>query len=264
MIYLLNEAEALKKRSSGQQIMLFLDFDGTLTPIVETSDKARLSKSAKEALEAFSDFPKFQLIVISGRSLVDIQDRVGVKDIIYAGNHGFEIKGPGMAFEVPVPSAYKILLEHLKKEINNKLADFPGAFLEDKGVTISVHYRQVSLELGVVLEHLFYRMTKSYFDKNEIYISLGKKVFEIRPPIGWNKGKAVMWILERKKGFPVYIGDDTTDEDAFGELKDIGTTVYVGEAKSSCAQYYLNNTDEVVKFLAFLREAENYEKISKS
>jgi trehalose 6-phosphate phosphatase len=263
MIYFLNELESLRKRWEGQKAMLFLDFDGTLTPIVETPDMARLSKPARNALEAISKWPQFQLIIISGRSLEDIQDRVGVKDAIYAGNHGFEIKGPGMEFRGLSSPAYRKQLGDLKREMNEKLDEFPGAFIEDKGETLSVHYRQVKEEQRGGVEQLIERIAESYFSKKEIRYSTGKKVFEIRPPLDWGKGKAVMWILERKKGFPIYIGDDSTDEDAFLALGGMGITVHVGNQDTSRAQYYLNDTDEVVKFLELLPGANNHDQITK-
>jgi trehalose 6-phosphate phosphatase len=189
--------------------------------------------------------------------LADIQDRVGLEDIIYVGNHGFEIKGHGLEFEGLTSPAYKKLLEHLKREMDRELAFFPGAFIEDKGETLSVHYRQVMEGQKSLVEQSVHRIMQPYAANHEIRYGLGKNVFEIKPPFDWDKGKAVLWILERKEGFPIYIGDDTTDEDAFLAMKGAGITIHVGDQKTSSAQYYLKNTDEVIKFLELLPGVKN-------
>lgn len=257
MKYLWEDPDVLKVIAANQKVSLFLDYDGTLTPITETPEKAQLSLTTKHELQMLSQITKYQVTIISGRALENVRHLVGIDGINYVGNHGYEIMLPGVEVGSLATHEYYELLERLKNEISQKLAEFPGAFIEDKGVTISVHYRQVSFDQAVVVEHALYRIAQGYFDRNEVQINLGKKVFEIRPPLDWNKGKAVLWILERQKGFPVYIGDDTTDEDAFLAIKGMGITVYVGkkDQASSCAQYYLNNTGEVIKFLEYLREA---------
>ena len=259
MKYFLEDMEVLQRIATADKIELFLDYDGTITPIVETPEKARLLKSTKEILQQLSKLPKYQITIISGRAIDDIRSLVGIASINYVGNHGYEMMVPGVEIENLASPGYYDLLNSLKNEINNKLIDFPGAFIEDKGVTISIHYRQVNPDQAVILEHVLYRMTQPGFESNKIRFNMGKKVFEIRPPLDWDKGKAVEWILEKQNGFPIYIGDDTTDEDAFFALKDKGITVYVGSQyrEFSCAQYFLNSTDEVIKFLAYLCEVKN-------
>lgn len=109
------------------------------------------------------------------------------------------------------------------------------------------------------LEDVFHEITTFYLARNKIRIKRGKMVLEIRPPVEWDKGKVVLWLLGRQKFvlqdksfIPIYIGDDTTDEDAFDVLKDKGLTIFVGEPKVSSAQYYLKNTDEVKEFLEMI------------
>lgn len=259
MIPAINEFNTFRKQWRNHSIILFLDFDGTLTPIVETPAKAFLSEEVKSVINALSKKLKIQLVVISGRSLNDIQQRVGIEEIIYVGNHGFEIKGLGMAFVWEPSTSYKDFLELLKKEIEHDLITCPNVFIEDKGITLSIHYRQVDQEQEIAVEEALYRLTQPYIANGEIHINIGKKVFEIKPPLHWDKGKAVMWILERRNGFPVYIGDDTTDEDAFLILKNTGITIHVGDRKDSYAQYCLKNTDEVIQFLKLLNEADNHD-----
>ncbi len=253
MTYLFDQLVSLKLQLKNR-VMLFLDYDGTLTPIVETPDKARLSKGAKNLLIALSKTPKFQLTIISGRGLADVEQLVGVKNITYVGNHGFEIKGPGMDYQGTVNPAYKVLVDFLKKEIALRFSALPAVFIEDKGMSICVHYRRVNSDQAAIVEYILYQMTQVYMMRKELALIWGKRVCEIKPPHDWNKGKAVQWVLERQHSFPVYIGDDTTDEDAFIALKDHGITVYVGNEDYSHAKYYVKDPDDVIRFLRFLHQ----------
>lgn len=266
MKHLLEDLDIIEKRIKAQRIALFLDYDGTLTPIVETPDKALLQSSVRELLQQLSKIPEIQLTIISGRALNDVRALVDVEGIGYVGNHGYEMMVPGVESDPLASSAYNDLLERLKMVINEKLAQFPGSFLEDKGITISVHFRLINPDQAVVLEQLLYRMVQPYFDNGELRFNMGKKVFEIKPPLDWDKGKAVLWILEKQQSLPIYLGDDTTDEDAFTVLKDAGITVYVGSQyrQLTSAKYYLNNPAEVAKFLEYLREVKRNEKTGKS
>jgi trehalose-phosphatase len=250
MKYLLDGSVGFESIKTASSIALFLDYDGTLSPIAPTPQSAYFSNETRQVLQKLAALPQFLLTIISGRSLEDIRRIIGIEGIIYVGNHGFEIKGPGIQHECPIADDFKVLIGELKEKIALGLKGFPGAFIEDKGVTISIHYRQVKEEQSLVLEDILYRTTEPYFHNSQIRINLGKKVFEIKPPVEWDKGKAVLWVLAQKKGFPVYIGDDTTDEDAFFAIRDLGLTIYVGDAdKESYAQYYLKNTEEVLALL---------------
>jgi len=108
----------------------------------------------------------------------------------------------------------------------------------------------------------FAQITAEYASGNKIKIHPGKKVFEIRPPLQWDKGKVALWLLARwksafadKEVLTVYIGDDLTDEDAFRALAGKAITAVVGKRKDSAAAYYLNNVGEVARFLNVLGPA---------
>jgi len=196
------------------------------------------------------------LAIISGRSLKDIKNMVGLKNIIYSGNHGLEIEGPKIKFKIPLPAGYTSVLRQIKNDLKKKLFTIKGAFLEDKGLSLSLHYRLVNKKNMALLKSIFDEATTAYRIKNKIKIRPGKMMFEIRPPIKWDKGKIVLWLLRRERFvlkdnnlLPVYIGDDLTDEDAFGALKNKGLTVFVGGKKASRAKFYLKNHQEVREFL---------------
>ena len=234
MEYLFSHFEKLKNRLSGKFVLLFLDYDGTLTPIVETPDKAVISQNTKDLLDELSTSPRCRVAIISGRSLSDIKGLVGLKDIIYAGNHGLEIEGPKIKFESQVSPRLKSIISHIYEDMVSKLSKIKGVLIEDKGLTISVHYRLVEKKDIQEFLSIFTEVTDTYIVRDKVKINSGKKVYEIRPPVIWDKGKVVLWFLARQqfllgknKILPVYIGDDVTDEDAFKILKRKGLTIFV-------------------------------------
>jgi len=256
MKYLFDHYKKLKERLTDKNIMLFLDYDGTLTPIVETPGRAILREETRNLLKKLSNSRKLKLAFISGRSLSDIKNRVGLRNVIYSGNHGLEIEGPKIKFKSPVSPRYKTILRQIKMDLSKKLSKIRGAILEDKGLSLSIHYRQVDKKQIPQIKTIFHETVILYLVRNKIKIKFGKMVLEVRPPTEWDKGKIVLWLLARqifsaKKGtvFPIYIGDDATDEDAFKALKNRGLTIFVGEPKESYAQYYLKNPKEVIDFL---------------
>jgi len=256
MKYLSIESSELKSRLKNRLLFLFLDYDGTLTPIAETPKKAIIPAKAKKLLKEFSQNPKCELAVISGRALKDLKKLVGLKNIIYVGNHGFEIEGTNFKFKYPAPYGYKQTLKQIRREFHRKFSKIEGIVIEDKGYSLSLHYRLVDPTLVSNVQSCFNQVVRSYLQRRQIVVCRGKALLEVRPPFDWNKGNAVLWLLEQirfakrnVKISPVYIGDDLTDEDAFEILKTKGLTIYVGKPKKSYAKFYLRNTDEVHHFL---------------
>jgi len=259
MEYLFSHWDKLKNRLSGKSILLFLDYDGTLTPIAETPEKAVISRETKDLLNKLSKKSHCSVAIISGRSLSDIKTIVGIRDIIYAGNHGLEIEGPKIKFESQVSPRLKSIIRHIYEDAVSELSQIKGVLIEDKGLTISVHYRLVGEKDIQEFLSIFNEIIDPYIVRSKIKINTGKKVYEIRPPVMRDKGKVVLWLLarqqfllEKNKILPVYIGDDVTDEDAFKVLKKKGLTIFVGEKASSEAQYYLKTTEEVTEFLRLI------------
>jgi trehalose 6-phosphate phosphatase len=239
-----------------KSIILFLDYDGTLTPIAQSPSQAVLSEENKELIERLVKIPFFQVVIISGRSLADIKQMVGLEGILYIGNHGWEIDGSSMHFESLISVQVSSVMKRIKYELITQLSDIPGAYVEDKGVTLSVHYRLVGRDKEFLVRRIFEHICLPYSRQNMIKVNSGKKVLELRPPVEWDKGKAVSWLLRKQeilkgKGnvLPVYIGDDSTDEDAFRALKNKGISVFVGNSKHSAAQYSLAGTQEVTDLL---------------
>jgi trehalose-phosphatase len=257
MIYLFDEWRNIKKKLAGKNILLFLDYDGTLASIADHPDKAVLTDKIRDILNKVVNNSRFKVAVISGRSLKDIKARVGINDIIYSGNHGLQIDGPLFRFENNIASAYKILLVNIKKELYDALVHFKGILIEDKELTLTIHYRLADKELISNIIEVIDKTVATYRSRGEIEVRGGKMIIEIFPPGNWNKGSAVLWILGRQEFlkndfYPVYFGDDLTDEDAFEALRNSGLTVLVGHRDRSQAQYYLNDVQEMGKFAELL------------
>lgn len=250
MKYLFRHWDRIKKGLSGKGIFLFLDYDGTLTPITKVPKDAVMSQENRSLLEKLSCKSDCRLAIISGRALSDVKKRFGIKGIIYAGNHGLEIEGPRIRFTAPISYYIKKAISGIEKKMKFEYLRFKGVFVEDKGLTVSVHYRLADKKDFISIKNIFNKYTAPYVDNGKIRIGMGKRVFEIRPNIKWDKGRVADWLMTgHGNSIPIYIGDDITDEDAFKMLKGKGVTVFVGTAKKSNAEYYLKDTEEVTELL---------------
>ena len=255
--HLLDSWEELKTDLADRSLYLFLDYDGTLSPIVRDPGRAILSPRMKRRLERLVRAGRCRIAVISGRALPDIRDRVGIAGIVYGGNHGLEVEGAGVTYRCPVPFTARRALDDVRGKLEKALSPVPGVFLEDKGLSLTVHFRKAKrVELPVV-ERAVEEAAGPYRIPGGIDVRPGKEVFELRPFIAWNKGKTVLWLLEEGVAggealVPVCVGDDRTDEDAFRAVRDRGVAVFVGEPRATEARYYLRNIGEVAAFLGRL------------
>ena len=248
---------------AAAHILLLSDYDGTLTPIVSKPDEAILSPGVREKLRILAGKPKFSVGIISGRPLAETRNMVGVAGIYYAGNHGLEIEGQGLNYVNPAAEATRAEIKSLVGQLSASLGKIRGVIIEDKGLSLSVHYRLVEQGDESQVAEVFHRVTSPLQSKGKIRITSGKKVWEIRPPIDWHKGKAVALIRDEIKKLlrleqllTIYLGDDTTDEDAFKVVcRPQGWSIFVGQENSpSSADYFLNSPAEVADFLSRLVE----------
>ena len=258
MKYLWDEITDIKKfLGVYDKIVLLLDFDGTLTPIVKPPNRAELSKSMRNLLIKLSKKQGFYLAILSGRTLKDIKKKIGLPNIIYGGNHGQEGEIFGKKYLFPVPDKALRALEKIQEQLNQVTGRFKGTFIQNKSLTLSFHYRLAKKQQVPEIKLLVNQMLKPYISKRLIAIIRGKKVIEITPNVNWNKGHfaalIVKKITDRIKTPPlaIVIGDDTTDEKAFQKLKK-QITITVGKKYHSKAKYYIKNTKEVIKFLKLL------------
>lgn len=256
--HLLESWDELKTDLAGRFLYLFFDYDGTLSPIVRDPERAILSVRMKRRLERLSKDGRCRIAVISGRALEDIRRRVGIVEITYGGNHGLEVEGPGVTFRYPLPEKTRCTLDELRGQLGKALLLVPGAFVEDKGLTLAVHLRRVKRGAFPAAMQAVLETARPYRLRGEIVLRSGKEVCEIWPSVEWDKGKTVLWLLEKVEGavgeapWPVCLGDDRTDEDAFRAIRNRGLAVFVGEPRETEAMYYLGSIGEVAEFLGRL------------
>ena len=233
----------------GDRLAVFLDYDGTLTPIVSHPEDASLSDSMRQTLRSLA--ARLPVAILSGRDLDDVRGRVLVDGIVYAGSHGFDIAGAG-GLRRELGDAYLPVLDAAENELREALDDIAGAQLERKHFSVAAHYRNVNENDAGRVALAVHAVAAKHGQLRRID---GKKVYELLPDIDWSKGKAVLWLLEtlevdRGKALPIYIGDDRTDEDAFCTLEKRGIGILVSEQpQATAASYWLKDPDEVECFL---------------
>jgi alpha,alpha-trehalase len=241
----------IRRMATRKSVTLFLDYDGTLTPIVPRPEDAILSDETRQAVRALAQ--RFTVAVISGRDLADVRSRVAIEGITYAGSHGFEIAlRDGRVLESEEVAGYLPVLDTAERELISGLSGIPGSQVERKKFSVAAHYRNVAghrhNDVAAVVEQVLaiypnLRMTR------------GKMVYDLQPALAWDKGTALLWImralgLDTCEALPIYLGDDITDEDAFREIQPRGVGVLVREAvRLTAAQYAVDSTDEVRKLL---------------
>ena len=241
--------------AGDRSLAIFLDYDGTLTPIVSHPEKAFLSDSTRQTLRTLAT--QAPVAILSGRELEDVRKRVAIDGIVYAGSHGFDIAGPR---RLRRQEAIEFLpaLDVAEKELREKLAGIADALVERKRFSIATHYRKVNENDFPKLERAVSEVAAQH---RELRRMEGKKVYELLPCTDWDKGKAVLWLLERlgleRAGArPIYIGDDRTDEDAFRALQQRGVGIVVSEEpRATAANYSLKDPTEVERFLRELGAA---------
>jgi alpha,alpha-trehalase len=253
----LEHKEEFAERISGKDLALFLDYDGTLTPIVRRPEEATLSDEIRSLLSKLAE--RCTLAIVSGRDRHNAEEMVQLDNIVYAGSHGFDIRGPD-GLQMQEEGAEHALgdLDRAEEELRRQTADMEGARIERKKFAIAVHYREVNSEETVrQLERVVDEVVR---DHPGLRKRGGKKIFEFQPDVEWDKGHAVLWLtealgLDHPGVVVIYVGDDVTDEDAFRVLRsgDKGIGIRVAESPSDTqAVYSLRDCGEVKDFLQLL------------
>ena len=190
------------------------DIDGVLAPIVPTPDMSEVPEELRELLWRLSQ--RYRVVAgVSGRTTEDALRLVGLEEVVYYGNHGFEVLRDGEIEIVPEAAPYEEVVEELERKAREELEPL-GAFVEEKGITASVHYRNTSSEVGERCKEF----AKREGERLGLRITTGRGVVEARPPIRADKGTATRKVVEEyKPEKTLFMGDDTTDLDAFRELE---------------------------------------------
>jgi trehalose 6-phosphate phosphatase len=212
--------QALADGLADRRPAVFFDFDGTLSDIVNDPDSARPVAGATEALGKLA--ARCPVAVLSGRDLADVTKRVGVPGIWYAGSHGFELTAPDGTHHQNDDAAAAIpVLEQAAGRLRDQLGEIPGVVVEHKRFGVAVHYRNAQRDrVGEVAAAV-----RAAGRHDELRVTTGREVIELRPDLDWDKGKTLRWVIdhlhEAGSGSltPVYLGDDITDEDAFDAVR---------------------------------------------
>ena len=252
----LKEIEELFEIKGNRKITIFLDYDGTLTPIISDPDAAELPDDNRKIITDLSNITP--VAIVSGRDLRDLKSKIEIDTVIYAGSHGFDITGPD-GLEMVHESEKEITpaLDEAEKRLKEQLKEIRAVKIERKKFAIAVHYRNVDQK---DVQEVKEAVQKEADRQDILKTGRGKKILELKPNIDWNKGYALDWLTEKlgwdkEKYLRIYIGDDITDEDGFEALSDDGIGILVGtHGEKTSASFALKNTNEVTKFLQYLKE----------
>jgi trehalose 6-phosphate phosphatase len=249
-----NLPEVRDRITGASHVLVCLDFGGTLTPLIDDPEDVTLPLPMRRTLSTLAASRRATLAVLSGRERTDLQSRVGIPGLTYAGNNGLEISGPGFLFIEPSAVERSELVEQFAHDLQKKLESIPGVRVEDKGLTIAIHYRQVSDDQVEEVRRIVHAALAG--SSHPFLLSNGNKAYEIRPRVYWNRMNAVQWIKEgvQKPGTRiVYLGDGTMDEDAFALLTG-EITISVGHPTETAARYFVKDLQEVRAFLDWLAQ----------
>lgn len=250
--------DAIARRLAEREVALFLDYDGTLTPIVDRPEDATLSEPMRALLAALS--ARLTVAIVSGRDLANVRQMVALPDLVYAGSHGFDIAGPGELRLQHEGAQHQLPeLAAAEQQLRARFAATPGVLVERKHFAIAIHYR---LAAAADLPAITAVVDEVHKQHPALRKKGGKKIFELQPDVPWHKGHAVLWLrqalgLDRADVATIYIGDDDTDEDAFAALAadDLGLGLIVGPGDTATrAGFILLDCAEVQQFLQALLE----------
>jgi len=246
--------EELRSRLSEASGLLFgTDFDGTLSPIAENPDAPKPTEPNLRSLRTFREHPRVRPAVISGRRLTDLRERLGLSGVDCIGNHGLELDIDGSRKTHPDAASAEPVIDDVCHRLASRLDQIEGTLIENKGVTATIHYRQVD-RAAVETVETHVRDVVSEFGEGELEIHDGKESLELRPAADWDKGSALSQLREQVDDtwVPFYIGDDTTDEAAFRAVGEDGITVHVGDNARTAAAYRVRNSTEAETFIRWL------------
>lgn len=236
--------------SGASRILIATDFDGTLCPIAEAPAEVRVTPAMLEILRHAADCRRLTLAVISGRSLDDVKRRLPL-DIIFAGNHGLEVSGRGVTFEHSGARELRPVLTAGCQALADALQEWPAAWVEDKGLSATLHFRKVDQRHHNLLLFAARRSLGKF--GTQLALRVGKRALEIRPRVAWDKGSAMQHIRENAGPFDmcISIGDDRTDETMFRANPD-ALNIRIGCAQGSSATHYLLDSGEVAILLSHI------------
>ena len=263
--YALAALPDISQQIAGRRIALFLDLDGVFAPSEARPELIEVPRATSELLEALARV--CPVTVVSRLGLEDLRDKVQVRSLYYAADQGFQILGPVRSrLELEVGGEYRSQLEQAAAALRRALRMVEGAVVEEKGLSLSVHYHLVPESRHATVLRAVADVTESF---PALRVTEGRLVYELHPPSGWNRGKALVWIMEQlglgrhcetsrdhagatspAEGFPIAIGDDLADEDMFAAIEGWGAGVIAGHHDwPTRATYRVTDHSETARLL---------------
>jgi trehalose 6-phosphate phosphatase len=261
--YLFDSLEEFKEFKEDNKSAILIDIDGTISEITQTPEEAVVTLSMRNEIKKLKK--KFQTVgIISGRTVENAMDMVGVDGLLYIGNHGMEYLIDG---EIIIDSDAMKYHEHIKSISQDlkksELSQIKGLKFEDKGICFSIHYRECESQED--LRKKILEVVDRFIDNKELKLTVGRKIVELKPHISRDKGYIVGKIIENYYlNHVIYIGDDITDYDAFTKLKELGITSNIKSASilvhsneipdymKNSSLFYVKNVDEVQRFFKWI------------
>lgn len=245
--------EIAERIRTARRVLVCLGFDGTIVPIHDTPGEVQLSAAAREELRGVAAHGRATVAVFSGRERKELAHLIGVPDVIAVGNHGLEIVGPHVLFLEPTAAQFCDQIQDMRAELEQRLKTVPGAIVENKWLSVAVHYRTVPPDQQEKLRQIVHGALANA--AHPFLLREGSMVYEVRPRAYWNKGHALVWLRDRideSDVLTIYAGDDPSDEDAFTALPDV-VSIKVGDAATTAARYAVDEPADVHEFLRWLR-----------
>jgi trehalose 6-phosphate phosphatase len=232
-------------------LLLGLDFDGTLAPIVPSADEATIRPRSRRWLRALAGHPSVAVAVISGRAVDDLVGRVGLDRAVYAGNHGLEFRYGERSVVHPGAAAHRETVRTVAERLADRAGEIPGCHVEDKALTLTVHYRKTPPHRRDDVRAMVETVVATV--DSDLRVTAGKEIREIRPPVEWDKGSAISALASAAPdATTAYVGDDLTDEDVFEAFGPDDVGVRVGPSADTAATHELPDTSHVAALLRWL------------
>jgi trehalose-phosphatase len=233
-----------------------LDVDGTLAPIVQVYDQAAVPAETQRAVAALLESPGVHVALVSGRGAAVARRMVGVSNVWVAGNHGFEVEGPsGENLTDPGVHGYRDTIATAVARLRQLVTTMPGVIVEDKAITLSVHWRLADPAIAPALREAVDQVAEAL----DLRVTEGKRIFEIRPPARIDKGTAALALAVRLTSGNgdaslMFAGDDVTDEDAIRALREhyprsVTIRILGEESSPTDAEFFVRDTHEMREFL---------------
>ncbi|MGL4420510.1 MAG: trehalose-phosphatase [Gemmataceae bacterium] len=243
-----HEVELRERIRTAPQLALGLDYDGTLAPVTHDPAAETLPPTTRELLRELAR--RVPVAIISGRDLANLQERVRLPELAYAGNHGLEWQAPGGTRQLAAGAGTDRpeLVRFRDCLIQQR---FPGVIAQDKDLSLTIHTQAPDPIRGWVQNNC----------PAGFVVRDGTHSLDVRPISPASKGTAMRWLMEELAGpgsLAIYSGDDPSDEDAFGVANAAGgISIRVGRpapARTTIAQYAATDLASLARFLTLISE----------